>query len=100
MDSLLNETQNDHPITLVKDFIHQLEKKIDELSDGKKSKIIKEWTKNSETINKKVIINTTNGKISGTAKKIDNDGALILKTRHGNERILVGDVTIKLIGYN
>ena len=94
VDSLLNETQNDHPITLVKDFIHQLEKKIDELSDGKKSKIIKEWTKNSETINKKVIINTTNGKISGTAKKIDNDGALILKTRHGNERILVGDVTI------
>jgi BirA family biotin operon repressor/biotin-[acetyl-CoA-carboxylase] ligase len=94
VDSLLNETQNDHPITLVKDFIHQLEKKIDELSDGKKSKIIKEWTKNSETINKKVIINTTNGKISGTAKKIDSDGALILKTRHGDERILVGDVTI------
>lgn len=94
VDSLLNESQNYHPITLVKDFIHQLEKKIDELSNGKKSKIIKEWTKNSETINKKVIINTTNGKISGTAKKIDSNGALILKTRHGNERILVGDVTI------
>ena len=33
-------------VTLVKDFIHELEKKIDELSNGKKSKIIKEWTKN------------------------------------------------------
>ena len=93
-DSLLNESQTNPPITLVKDFIHELEKKIDELSDGKKSKIIKEWTKNSETINKKVIINTANGKISGTAKKIDSDGALIVKTRRGDERILVGDVTI------
>ena len=46
------------------------------------------------TINKKVIINTANGKISGTAKKIDGDGALIVKTRRGDERILVGDVTI------
>ena len=93
-DSLLNESQTNPPITLVKDFIHELEKKIGELSDGKKSKIIKEWTKNSETINKKVIINTANGKISGTAKKIDGDGALIVKTRRGDERILVGDVTI------
>ena len=51
VDSLLNESQTNPPITLVKDFIHELEKKIGELSDGKKSKIIKEWTKNSETIN-------------------------------------------------
>ena len=93
-DSLLNESQTNPPITLIKDFIHELEKKIDELSNGRKSKIIREWTKNSETINKKVIINTTNGKISGTAKKIDSDGALILKTKHGDKRILVGDITI------
>ncbi len=93
-NSLLNESQTNPPITLIKDFIHELEKKIDELSNGRKSKIIREWTKNSETINKKVIINTTNGKISGTAKKIDSDGALILKTKHGDKRILVGDITI------
>ena len=93
-NSLLNESQTNPPITLIKDFIHELEKKIDELSNGRKSKIIREWTKNSESINKKVIINTTNGKISGTAKKIDSDGALILKTKHGDKRILVGDITI------
>ena len=93
-NSLLNESQTNPPITLIKDFIHELEKKIDELSNGRKSKIIREWTKNSETINKKVIINTTNGKISGTAKKIDSDGPLILKTKHGDKRILVGDITI------
>jgi len=94
VDSLLNESQDDQPIILVKNFIHELERKIDELSNGRKSKIIKEWTKNSETINKKITINTTNGKISGVAKKIDSDGALIIKTKRGFERILVGDVSI------
>ena len=64
VDSLLNESQDDHPIILFKDFIHDLEKKIDELSSGKKSKIIKEWTQNSETINKKVTVYTANGKVS------------------------------------
>jgi len=94
VDSLLNESQDDQPIILVKNFIHELERKIDELSNGRKSKIIKEWTKNSETINKKITINTTNGKISGVAKKIDSAGALIIKTKRGFERILVGDVSI------
>ena len=93
VDSLLNESQDDHPIILFKDFIHDLEKKIDELSSGKKSKIIKEWTQNSETINKKVTVYTANGKVSGVAKKIDSDGSLQIKTKYGIERIFVGDVT-------
>ena len=71
----------------------ELEKKIDELSSGKKSKIIKEWTQNSETINKKVTVYTANGKVSGVAKKIDSDGSLQIKTKYGIERIFVGDVT-------
>ena len=93
VDSLLNESQDDHPIILFKDFIHDLEKKIDELSSGKKSKIIKEWTQNSETINKKVTVYTANGKVSGVAKKIDSDGSLQIKTKYGIERIFVGEVT-------
>ena len=56
-------------------------------------KIIKEWTQNSETINKKVTVYTANGKVSGVAKKIDSDGSLQIKTKYGIERIFVGDVT-------
>ena len=42
---------------------------------------------------KKITISTDNGKISGIAKKIDADGALILSTKNGSMRILVGDVS-------
>ncbi len=67
------------------------------MADGKKLKIIREWTKNSETINKKVVINSSNRKISGIAKKIDSDGALIIETKHGIERILTGDIIKKSV---
>ena len=65
------------------------------MANGKKLKIISEWTKNSETINKKVVVNSSNRKISGIAKKIDSDGALIIKTKHGIEMILTGDLIKK-----
>ena len=78
----------------MREFIYELEKNIDELTNGKKSKLINDWTKHSETIHKKVTINTTNGRISGIAEKIDSDGALKIKTNSGIERIFVGDVTV------
>ncbi len=71
----------------------QLEKNIEYLTNGKKTKIINEWTKNSETINKKVMFDGPDGKIYGIAKKIDSDGALIIKTKRGTERLLAGDIT-------
>ena len=43
---------------------------------------------------KRVKINTNKGIISGHAKKIDDEGALIIKTKSGNERIFVGDVSL------
>ena len=92
VETLLNELQNDNPINLISDFMYQLEKNIEILAMGKKTKIINEWTKNSETINKKIIFDGQNGKISGIAKKIDSDGALIIKTKYGLERLLAGDV--------
>ena len=94
VETLLNESQDEDPIHLMKEFIYELEKNIDELTNGKKSKLINDWTKHSETIHKKVTINTTNGRISGIAEKIDSDGALKIKTKSGIERIFVGDVTV------
>ena len=95
--TLLNKSETDNAVILIKNFINELEKKIEELANGKKLKIISEWTKNSETINKKVVINSSNRKISGIAKKIDSDGALIIKTKHGTERILTGDLIKKSV---
>ena len=92
VETLLSELQNDSPVNLISDFMYQLEKNIERLAMGKKAKIISEWTKNSETINKKITFDGQNGKVSGIAKKIDSDGALIIKTKHGMERLLVGDV--------
>ena len=92
VETLLNELQNDNPINLITDFMYQLEKNIERLAMGKKTKIINEWIKNSETINRKITFDGQNGKVSGIAKKIDSDGALIIKTKHGTERLLVGDI--------
>ena len=93
--TLLNKLQNDNPINMITDFMLQLEKNIEKLTTGKKSKIINEWIKNSETINKKIIFDGPDGKISVFAKKIDSDGALIIKTKRGMERLVVGDVTYR-----
>ena len=94
VDTLLNEFENTSQIHFIVDLISELEKNIDVLTSGKKLKIINEWTKNSETIHKNVIVNTTKGKISGIAQKIDNDGALKIKTKHGTEKIFVGDIIL------
>ena len=62
------------------------------MTNGMTPKIIDGWTRNSETIHEKVTVNTTNGKISGIALKINNDGSLKIKTKHKTERVFVGDI--------
>jgi BirA family biotin operon repressor/biotin-[acetyl-CoA-carboxylase] ligase len=93
VETLIDKSETDNPINLITDFMLQLEKNIEYLTNGKKTKIINEWVKNSETINKKVMFDGPDGKISGIAKKIDSDGALIIKTKHGTEKLLAGDIT-------
>jgi len=92
VETLVGKLQNENPINLLVDFVSQLEKNIERLTTGKKDKIINEWASNSETIHKKIIFDGPDGKISGIAKKIDSDGALIIKTKHGVERLLAGDI--------
>ena len=50
------------------------------------------WTKRSSTIGKNVSIITNEGRISGKAVRIDNDGGLIISKGKKTERVLVGDV--------
>ena len=92
VETLLNETQIGNPIQLIKEFAYQFEEIIEQMTNGMTPKIIDGWTRNSETIHKKVTVNTTNGKISGIALKINNDGSLKIKTKHKTERVFVGDI--------
>ena len=80
------------PKLLLKEFLVQFEKTLVQLNKGEKSKIIKEWMKKADKLDKKIIIKTSNGKISGIFQGIDNDGALKIKTNKGIKNIFVGDV--------
>ena len=82
-------------IELLVQFLLELEKVINDLTEGKKLEIIKNWSKHTDMFEKTISVNTGNGKISGIAKKIDSDGALIIKTGTKNRRIFVGDVTLR-----
>ncbi|MDC4232096.1 MAG: biotin--[acetyl-CoA-carboxylase] ligase, partial [Nitrosopumilus sp.] len=95
INSLRKKDDKTPPKLLVKEFLSQLEKNLSQLDNGEKSKIIKEWTKRAVGIGKKITINTSNGKISGISRGIDNDGALKLKTPKEMKKIFVGDVVLK-----
>jgi len=95
IDSLRKKSDKTPPKVLLKEFLVQFEKILSELNKGEKSKIVKEWTKRADGIGKKITINTSNGRISGISKGIDNEGALKLKTNKELKRIFVGDVVLK-----
>jgi len=95
INSLRKKNDKTPPKLLLKEFLLQFEKELSQLDNGKKSKIVKEWTKRAAGINKKITINTSNGKISGISQGIDNDGALKVKTSKGIKKIFAGDIILK-----
>ena len=95
INSLRKKDDKTPPKLLLKEFLSQLEKNLSQLDNGEKSKIVKEWTKRAAGIGKKITINTSNGKISGISRGIDNDGALKIKTPKEMKKIFVGDVVLK-----
>ena len=92
VNSLRKKDDDTPPKMLLKEFLLQFEKTINQLNKGEKSKIVKEWTKKADKIGKRITLNTSDGKISGMSQGIDNDGALKLKTTKGMKKIFVGDV--------
>ena len=95
VNSLRKKEDDTQPKILLKEFLVQFEKTLIQLNKGEKTKIVKEWTKKADKIGKKISINTSDGKISGVAQGIDNDGALKLKTSKGVKKIFVGDVVLE-----
>ena len=93
--SLFPEKNRPSKIELLVQFLLELEKVINSLIKGKNTQIIRDWSKHTNMFGKTISVNSGNGKISGIAKKIDSDGALIIKTGTKNRRIFVGDVTLR-----
>ena len=89
----LNDQKNKNiQIELIQSFLLELEKVYEELNKNQIKKIITEWTKRSSTIGKQVEMNTLNGKISGKAIKIDEDGGLIIKDEEKTNKVFAGDI--------
>ena len=93
VDTLVKK--NEKPLTLVKQFLHELENIFQMIDSGHTKKIIMEWTMRSSTIGRNISMTTNEGKITGNAIKLDNDGALIISNGQKNKRLLVGDITHK-----
>lgn len=58
-------------------------------------KIIERWKFNSDTLGKKVKIIGINETFEGLAKDIDENGALILKTKEKEVKVYSGDVSLR-----
>ena len=91
--SLLRSTNNNNPILLIQKFLYELEKIITLLEEGKSDLIIQKWGKISNTIGKRITVNTNDGKITGLAKKINTDGSLSIIKNGKTVKLLVGDIT-------
>ena len=89
--SLRKFKKNTSQVQLVQKFLVELERNFDLLNEGKIKKIIREWSKRSSTLGRRVEYITNDGKINGMALKIDDDGALIV-SNDKNHRVLAGDI--------
>jgi len=87
--------KNEKPLTLIKQFLCELENIFQLIDSGFTKKIITDWTARSSTIGKNISVTTDKGKITGNAIKLDNDGALIISKKQKNTRLLVGDIIHK-----
>ncbi len=91
--SIIQHDADADNLRLVQTFFVDLECIIEQLESGKTESVIKQWTQQSSTIGKKISTTLDGKKILGTAVKIDKDGALIIKTKDGNKKILAEDVS-------
>ena len=95
--SLVDELGHHVPrAKLVQHILAELESLYDEFCTTGFETIRQRWKTLSNTIGKQVIVSSSTEQLSGMAKDIDSDGALILQKDDGSlERIIAGDVTLK-----
>ena len=88
--TLVQKNQSMSP--LIKQFLYELENVLQLINSGQIKKIRNGWTKRSSTIGRNVSIVTNEGRISGKAIRIDNEGGLIISKNKKTHRVIVGDV--------
>lgn len=76
-------------------ILEELEMDYRRITSGRFEDVANEWERHCSTIGKSVRIQVGDRVVQGRAEALDGEGALLLRTHHGNlERILGGDVTV------
>jgi len=79
----------------LKSFLEHYDSIYQEYLNGDIDQIIERWKNNSDTLGKKVKIIGINETYEGMAKDIDENGALILKTKEREIKVYSGDVSLR-----
>ena len=87
--------KNDRPLTLVQQFLYELENVLLIINSRNIRKILTGWTRRSSTIGKNVSITVDGEKITGKAVRLDSDGALIINARQKTRKLFAGDIVYK-----
>jgi len=94
--SLKIEMKEEASIKLfLKSFLEHYDSTYQEYLNGKIDLIIERWKNNSDTLGKNVKIIGINETFEGLAKDIDENGALILKTKEKEIKVYSGDVSLR-----
>ncbi|MBI2873737.1 MAG: biotin--[acetyl-CoA-carboxylase] ligase [Firmicutes bacterium] len=79
---------------LVRDLLWELEGLFDLAPGPGFEGLLDEWRRFSVTLGRRVRVKAGGEEISGLARDIDGEGALLLETKDGPRRILAGEVTL------
>lgn len=71
--------------------VEELDKRYLEFVGGKTGGILEEWRALSETLGRKVRVDTLEEAVEGLAEEIDASGALLIRTAKGPVRVIAGD---------
>lgn len=93
--SLADFGANLNPRGMLRAFLDSLDAEYRRLQKGGRIEQIKEISAMSATIGQEVTVNTSAGAVSGFAERIEESGALVLRTADGKTRVITaGDVEL------
>ena len=75
---------------LLQSILHELDQRVLQLRQGKFDALRKQWAEACDIIGRTI----KRGDIEGTVTAIDEEGALILKTETGTQRIITGEIQL------
>lgn len=90
--SITQHSKDAERLELVHEFFRELEKNIALMERGKTDSIVKNWTRHSGTIGRRITVLVGGKRVTGIARKMGQDGALLIETPGGTERVLAEDV--------